>query len=137
MIDLYQELILFHNRNPRNCAEISCPTCRAEGFNHLCGDSVVVSLKIENNIITDVFCKAIGCALCVSSGSLLTEAIKNKTVDEAKDIFKKLHALVTGKSNDTGGLGKLEVFHNVSSYPSRVKCTLLSCHAFKDAIKDI
>lgn len=134
-MDLYQELILYHNRNPRNCVKLPCPTCHAEGYNHLCGDKVEVFVMIEGNIISDISCEATGCALCVSSGSLMTEAIKNKTVDEARDIFKIFHALVTGKSNNIRGLGKLEVFSHVSLYPARVKCTLLGWHAFNQAIK--
>jgi len=133
-MDLYQELILHHNKNPRNCGKISCPTCHADGYNHLCGDKVEVFVIIEGNIISDISCQATGCALCVSSGSLMTEAIKNKTVDEARNIFKIFHALVTGKSNDIKGLGKLEVFSHVSSYPARVKCTTLCWHAFLSAL---
>ncbi len=136
-MDLYQELILHHNRNPKNCVEISCPTCCAEGHNHLCGDKVVVSVVLEKNIIIDISCQATGCALCVSSGSLMTEILKHKTIDEAKNIFKAFHALVTGKSNDTSNLGKLAVFSHVSSYPSRIKCTILAWHSFSEAIKDI
>lgn len=136
-MDLYQELILHHNRNPRNCVEISCPTCRAEGHNHLCGDKVVVSVVCEKNIIIDISCQATGCALCVSSGSLMTEILKNKTINEAKEIFKKFHDLITGKSSDVTGLDKLSVFSHVSEYPSRVKCVGLAWHSFSEAIKDI
>ncbi len=134
-MDLYQELILDHNRNPRNCGRISSPTCQAEGHNHLCGDKVTVFLKIENDSIVDISCQASGCALCVSAGSLMTQALKNQTVDETKNIFKIFHALVTGKSNDTSNLGKLAVFSHVSSYPARVKCVLLSWHAFLSALE--
>ena len=134
-MDLYQELILDHNRNPRNCGKISSPTCQAEGHNHLCGDSVIVFLKIENDIIVDISCQTSGCALCVSSGSLMTQALKNKTVDETKNIFKIFHALVTGKLNGVSSLGKLAVFSHVSSYPARVKCVLLGWHAFLSALE--
>ncbi len=113
-MDLYQELILDHNRNPRNCVRISCPTCHATGHNHLCGDKVVVSVVLEEKIIVNISCQATGCALCVSSGSLMTQVLKNKTIKEAKDIFIKFHALVTGKSNNTNGLGKLGVFKGAS-----------------------
>lgn len=134
-MDLYQELILDHNRNPRNCGKISSPTCQAEGHNHLCGDRVEVFLLIQENIITDISFEGAGCALCISSNSLMTEILKNKTIDEAKDIFNKFHALATGKSNDISNLGKLAVFSHVSSYPARVKCVLLGWHAFLSALE--
>ncbi len=134
-MDLYQELILDHNKNPRNCRKISSPTCQAEGHNHLCGDSVTVCLKIENDIIIDISCQTTGCALCVSSGSLMTQKLKNKTINEAKEIFKKFNDLITGKSNDVTCLNKLAVFSHVSEYPSRVKCTALAWHAFLSALE--
>ncbi len=134
-MDLYQELILHHNKNPCNCRKISSPTCQAEGHNHLCGDRVIVFLVIEDDTITDISFEGVGCAICISSASLMTEAIKGQTIDKAKDIFKKFHALVTGKSNDDYGLGKLGVFRNVSEYPSRVKCSILAWHAFLSALE--
>ncbi len=136
-MDLYQELILDHNRNPRNCRKISSPTCQAEGHNHLCGDRVEVFLLVQENIITDISFEGTGCALCISSSSLMTQSIKNKTIDEAKNIFSKFRALVTGESNDTNSLGKLGVFVNVSKYPSRVKCTILAWHALLSALEKI
>lgn len=136
-MDLYQELILDHNRNPRNCGKISSPTCQAEGHNHLCGDRVEVFLLIQENIITDISFEGVGCALCVSSASMMTEILKGKMTDEAREVFKKFHDLITGKSNDTTGLNKLAVFSHVSEYPSRVKCTGLAWHAFLSALEKI
>ncbi len=134
-MNLYQELILHHNKNPCNCRKISSPTCQAEGFNHLCGDRVIVFLVIENDTITDISFEGVGCALCISSASLMTQAVKNKTIDEAKNIFNKFHALATGKSNDITDLGKLAVFGEVSNYPARVKCATLAWHAFLSALE--
>lgn len=134
-MDLYQELILDHNRNPRNCVKISCPTCQAEGHNHLCGDKITVFIIVENNIISDISFEGTGCALCISSASLMSETIKNKTIGETKNIFNKFHALVTGKSNDDNGLGKLGVFREVNKYPSRVKCITLAWHTLIAALE--
>lgn len=134
-MDLYQELILHHNKKPCNCRKISSPTCQAEGYNHLCGDKVTVFLVIENDTITDISFEGVGCALCISSASLMTQSIKNKTINEAKDTFSKFYALATGKSNDINGLGKLAVFGNVSKYPSRVKCVTLVWHALIAAME--
>ncbi len=134
-MDLYQELILHHNKSPRNRYVMQCPTCQAEGHNHLCGDHVMVFIVIENDIITDISFEGVGCALCISSASLMTQAIKNKTVQEAINLFKKFHALATGRSNDTSDLGKLGVFAEVNNYPSRVKCATIAWHAFLSALE--
>jgi nitrogen fixation NifU-like protein len=114
---------------------MQCPTCHADGHNPLCGDSIQIFLIIEKDLITDISFEGAGCALCIASASLMTEVIKNKTINEAKNIFKRFHALATGKSNDDNGLGKLGVFGEVNKYPARVKCTTLAWHTFIAALE--
>lgn len=136
-MDLYQELILDHNRHPRNCHGIDCPTCHAEGFNHLCGDKVEVFVVMEGDVLTDVSFQSAGCAISTASASLMTESVKGRTVAEVLDLFEAFHALVTGaKSDSDRDLGKLEAFAGVSNYPARVKCATLAWHALKSALEN-
>jgi nitrogen fixation NifU-like protein len=137
--DLYQELILDHNKRPRNRRKLDDPDRHAEGFNPLCGDRVSVYLKLDGEVITDVAFEGGGCAISTASASLMTEALKGKTVAEAKALFERFHDLVMGESDGNGdgpALGKLEVFSGVSRYPARVKCASLVWHAVNAALED-
>lgn len=137
--DLYQEVILDHNRRPRNFGELENASGEAEGFNPLCGDKVKVYLKTEQGIIRDVTFKGAGCAISTASASIMTEAMKGKTVDEARTMFEKFHDMVTGKAEfdpEDEDLAKLEVFHRLSEYPVRVKCATLVWHALLAALED-
>ena len=133
--DLYQELILDHNRRPRNCRGIDCPTCHAEGFNPLCGDKVEVFVMMDGDVLADVSFQAVGCAISTASASLMTESVKGMTVAEVSDIFKAFRVLATGGEPDMD-LGKLEAFAGVSNYPARVKCATLAWHALKSALEN-
>ena len=137
MRDLYQELILDHYKRPRNAGRIEQPDGRADGNNPLCGDKLTVSLKLDGDIVADVRFDGIGCAISTASASLMTEAVKGKTLDEAGAIFRKFHALVTDESADASEgpeLGKLKALLGVRDYPARVKCATLAWHTFEAAV---
>ena len=136
--ELYQELILDHNRRPRNRRTIEAPDCSAKGHNPLCGDHVTVYVKLKNDFVRDVTFEGSGCAISTASASLMTEALKGKTLDDAKAIFRKFHRLATGQANEIEegpGLGKLEVFSNICRYPARVKCATLVWHTVNAALE--
>jgi nitrogen fixation NifU-like protein len=135
--DLYQELILDHNRRPRNQRRLVEADYQAEGYNPLCGDRVTVYVQVENDRVKDVSFEGSGCAISTASASLMTEAVKGKTVEEAKALFDRFHRLVTGEPAVAGGpgLGKLEVFSGVGRFPARVKCATLVWHTVKAALE--
>ena len=137
--DLYQELILDHNRRPRNCGELDEANRQAEGYNPLCGDRVAVFLKVEGDVVREVSFKGSGCAISTASASLMTQSLKGKTLVDAKAMFRKFHGMLTGEpvtSNDGPALGKLEVFSGVCKYPARVKCATLVWHTVNAALED-
>ncbi len=137
--ELYQEVILDHNKSPRNYRNMENPTQDAEGYNPLCGDTVHIFLKVDNDIVTDVTFQGSGCAISKASASLMTSAIKGKTKDEAEKIFKNFLDLITGNlgdNPDTAKLGKLAVFAGVQEFPVRVKCASLAWHAMKAALDE-
>lgn len=134
--DLYQELIVDHNKNPRNYGVLADANRRAEGYNPLCGDKVTVYLHVDGDRITDVSFEGAGCAISTASASLMTQAVKGKTVAEAEQLFEAFHAMVTGQDTSaetTERLGKLAVLAGVREYPSRVKCATLAWHTLHNA----
>ncbi len=133
--ELYQEVILDHNRNPRNCYVMNCANRTADGHNPLCGDTVKVYLRIENGTIEEISFQGQGCAICTASTSLMTESVKGKTVDEALSLFGEFHDMLTGVAEEQGvELGKLLVFEGVREYPVRVKCATLAWHTLHAAV---
>ena len=133
--ELYQEVILDHNKQPRNCYVMDCANRSADGHNPLCGDTVKVYLRIENGIIEEISFQGAGCAICTASTSLMTESVKGKTVEEAKDLFDEFHHMLTGVAAEQGlELGKLLVFEGVREYPVRVKCATLAWHTLNAAM---
>ncbi len=135
--DLYQDIILDHNKRPRNRRELENANHHADGYNPLCGDRVTVFLNVEDGVIRDATFQGSGCAISTASASLMTESVKGKTLDEAKAIFRKFHCLVTGgavESSDGPALGKLEVFSGVCKFPARVKCATLVWHTVNAAM---
>lgn len=135
--ELYQEVILDHNKNPRNFREITGPDQQADGHNPLCGDNVTVYLRITDDVITDISFLGSGCAISKASASLMTAELSGKTVEQARRIFNTFHDLVTtgqvdGADEET--LGKLAVFGGVSEYPARVKCASLPWHTAAAAL---
>jgi len=136
---LYQDIIIDHNKSPRNFGELPPPRHEADGYNPLCGDRLSVYLKLDGDRISDVSFDGSGCAISVASASLMTEALKGRTVAEAGALYNRMHALLTG-SEKTGGedidLGKLEALAGVRAYPSRVKCATLAWHTVQSALSD-
>jgi nitrogen fixation NifU-like protein len=131
--DLYQQLILDHNQNPRNFREIEHASHSANGHNPLCGDQLEVFLSIEDNMIKDIAFQGSGCAISKASASIMTSELKNKTVLEAEQIFDKFHTMIT-EGNTDDSLGKLSVLSGVHQYPSRVKCAILAWHTAMGAV---
>ena len=131
--DLYQEVILDHNKRPRNFRTIAGGQ-KAEGYNPLCGDRLTVYLKIENGRIADASFQGSGCAISKASASLMTDSVKGKTVDEASQLFERFHRMVTRPPDEpVENLGKLSVFAGVREFPVRVKCASLAWHTLKSA----
>ena len=134
--DLYQEVILDHNRTPRNFRALDGANRRAEGFNPLCGDRLTLFLQLDGDVIRDVSFQGSGCAISKASASLMTEALKGRTVADAESLFQRFHRMVTSPP-DTAleDLGKLSVFAGVREFPVRVKCASLAWHTMKAAVK--
>jgi nitrogen fixation NifU-like protein len=132
---LYQEVILDHSKNPRNFHKLEPADRTALGRNPLCGDQFTVYLRMDGDRIAEIGFEGQGCAISKSSASMMTQAVKGKTEDEAEDLFDRFHALVTGKGADPESLGKLAVFQGVSEFPIRVKCASLSWHTLKAALE--
>ena len=134
--DLYQEVILDHNKRPRNFRILPEPTHKADGVNPLCGDRVSVFLDIQDGIIKDIAFQGAGCAISSASASLMTEALKGKPVAEIDHLFDSFHEVVTTDCECPKGLGKLGVLAGVRDYPSRVKCATLAWHAVRAALEE-
>ena len=134
---LYQELILEHNRKPRNFREMPDANRTIEGRNPLCGDSLTLWVKLEGDAITDVSFKGQGCAISKASASLMTAAVKGKTRAEAEELFERFHRLVTGAlpESEQQSLGSLRALGGVSRFPLRVKCASLAWHALHAALE--
>ena len=161
--ELYQSVILDHNRRPRNHREMETADARAEGKNPLCGDQVTVWLRMEGDTIADVSFKGVGCAISRASASIMTTMVKGRTIAESEALFERFHGLVTGRRDiasdeatvgsgrgsatparadavgapaSTEELGSLAVFSGVSRFPVRVKCASLSWHTLRSALRD-
>jgi nitrogen fixation NifU-like protein len=137
--DLYQNVILDHYKKPRNFRKLEGADRSAEGYNPLCGDRVIVFLRLEGDVVKEVTFVGSGCAICTASASLLTERLKGKTRAEAETLFRRFHELVAGEgepgeSDEGPELGKLEVFAGVREFPLRVKCATLPWHTFRAAL---
>ena len=134
---LYQEVILDHNRRPRNYHPMPDATCSADGKNPNCGDQLTVWLRVEDDTVADVSFQGVGCAISKASASLMTQAVKGKSRADATRMFEKVHALVTGEDPALATdkeLGALRALGGVSRFPMRVKCASLSWHAMKAAL---
>lgn len=129
LIDLYQQVILDHSRNPRNFRKIEDASHDAEGFNPLCGDQIHVFIKIKDGNIDDLAFEGNGCAICTASASIMTQNLKGQSVAKANQTFKAFHKLLTkDEATEPADLGKLSVFSGVRKYPIRVKCATLPWH---------
>jgi nitrogen fixation NifU-like protein len=137
--ELYQEVILDHNKSPRNKGEMPEATNEADGYNPLCGDQIHLYLEIEDGIVKDVKFTGNGCAISTASASLMTEAVKGKPVEEVERLFEKFHTLVTEGADadapDDEDLDSLMALSGVKEFPVRVKCATLAWHTLNEAIK--
>jgi nitrogen fixation NifU-like protein len=135
---LYQEMILDHNKNPRNFRVMEDADRFVEGYNPLCGDHYTVYVKMNGDVVQDISFTGAGCAISKSSASVMSATIKGKTRAEAERLFEQFHKLVTGElsgEQHVEELGKLAVFSGVSEFPARVKCAILAWHTMKSALE--
>ncbi|NKB35918.1 MAG: SUF system NifU family Fe-S cluster assembly protein [Gammaproteobacteria bacterium] len=135
--DLYQEVIVDHNRSPRNFGQMENPDRTLEGFNPLCGDRLTLYVKLQDQQIDEISFDGSGCAISVASASLMTDAMNGKTINEAEEIFENFHILVTsdGEDADLDKLGKLAALAGVREYPTRVKCATLCWHTLHSILE--
>src|SRR5260370_30094130 len=134
--ELYQQVILDHNKNPRNFRELPNASRRVEGYNPLCGDHYTVYVDVDGNVIRDIGFTGSGCAISKASASVMSSTVKGKTVEEAERLFDTFHRLVTGEGGelDADELGRLAAFSGVSEFPARVKCASLPWHTLHPAL---
>jgi nitrogen fixation NifU-like protein len=138
LYDLYQEVILDHNKQPRNFGALKDPDRSADGHNPLCGDRLTVYIKLDNDTLTEVSFEGSGCAISKASASIMTDAVKGRSRAEIKHLFEGFHELLTGdpsvREKASAELGKLAVFEGVREFPVRVKCATLPWHTLKAAL---
>lgn len=134
--ELYQEVILDHNKRPRNFGKMDSADRTAEGHNPLCGDNVTVYLAMNDGVIQDIRFEGSGCAISKASASMMTDAVKGKSQADAEKLFNEFHEMVTSQeaSEDLESMGKLAVFAGVRDYPARVKCASLAWHTLNAAL---
>jgi nitrogen fixation NifU-like protein len=135
LTDLYQQVILDHSKSPRNFRVLPPPVATAQGRNPICGDNYSVFLKLNGDRIEDVSFQGSGCAISKASASVMTDTVKGKTKDEARQLFDKFHEIVTTGQMELEGAGRLAAFAGVHKFPARVKCAILSWHALKAALE--
>ena len=133
--DLYRDVILDHNRRPRNFGVLEPADARVEGFNPLCGDRLTVGLKMAGDAIADIRFEGQGCAISTASASLMTEAVKGKSRADALALFERIHSLLTDDAAPNDELGKLAALSGVREFPARVKCASLCWHTLAAALK--
>ena len=133
--ELYQQMILDHNKRPRNFGKIGDPDRNAEGFNPMCGDHIHIYLTLDGDRISNIAFEGAGCAISKASTSIMTETVKGKSIAEIDALFENVHQMLTGTyKGDAEELGKLAVFSGVSQFPARVKCATLAWHTLKAAL---
>ncbi len=136
--ELYQQVILDHNKSPRNFRKLEGANRTAEGYNPLCGDQITVYVKFEDDVIKDISFQGSGCAISKASASLMTASLKGKTEDEAEILFDRVRKMLIGEldtESNSHELGKLSILSGVCNFPSRVKCASLSWHTLRAALK--
>jgi len=137
--ELYQQVILDHNKNPKNFKKIEAATHESEGYNPLCGDKIHLYLLVRDDKIEDIGFEGSGCAISKASASVMTTEVKGKRVEEAKALFEKFKRLLMGENGnqpDLAELGRLAVFSGVRDYPVRIKCAALAWHALVAALEN-
>ena len=136
--ELYQEVILDHNKSPRNFRILKDANRTAEGYNPLCGDQITVYLKLEEGVIKEISFQGAGCAISKASASMMTASLKGKSETEANALFDRVHKMLLGEldtTSDEHNLGKLSLLSGVCQFPARVKCASLSWHTLQAALK--
>jgi nitrogen fixation NifU-like protein len=135
--ELYQQVILDHNKNPRNYHEMADATARVDGYNPLCGDHYTIFLKTDGDTIREVSFTGSGCAISKASASVMSATVKGKSKEEAENLFETFHRLVTGDASglSAADLGRLAAFSGVSEFPARVKCATLAWHTLRSALE--
>jgi nitrogen fixation NifU-like protein len=136
--ELYQEVILDHNKSPRNFREMTHANRKAEGYNPLCGDHVTVFVQLEEGVIKDISFQGSGCAISKASASLMTAELKGKNESAAQVLFENVHKMLTGDPSDDQAVdkvGKLQILSGVCKFPARVKCASLAWHTVNAALK--
>tara|TARA_B100001146_G_C16117864_1_gene406624 strand:- start:140 stop:589 length:450 start_codon:yes stop_codon:yes gene_type:complete len=136
--ELYQQVILDHNKHPRNFGELDGADRHADGYNPLCGDRLALYMNLDSNVITEVSFVGSGCAISKASASLMTDAVKGKTLAEARRLFDEFHSMITSSETPANLelLGKLAVFAGVRDYPTRIKCASLAWHTLRAAFEN-
>jgi nitrogen fixation NifU-like protein len=137
--ELYQQVILDHNKKPRNFRKLETANHSAEGFNPLCGDQLTVYLKLEDDAVQEITFEGSGCAISKAAASMMTQAVKGKSKKEAEQLFMEFHGMVTGEldeENGANGLGNLKIFSGVRDFPVRVKCASLPWHTMHAALNN-
>ena len=135
--ELYQQVILDHNKKPRNFRKLETANHTAEGYNPLCGDQLTIYMNLEDGRVTDVGFEGSGCAISKASASMMTQAVKGKSKEQAETLFKEFHSMVTGEldeENEENTLGNLKIFAGVREFPVRVKCATLPWHTMHAAL---
>ena len=133
--ELYQEVILDHNKRPRNFRVLE-GGCMVEGYNPLCGDRLTVYLRVQDDVIADVAFQGSGCAISKASASLMTDSVKGRTMAEAEALFERFHRMITSPADaPVDDLGKLSVLAGVRQFPVRVKCASLAWHTLRAAVE--
>lgn len=132
--ELYQQVILDHNRKPRNFRQLEGANRTVEGYNPLCGDKITLYLDVENGVIKDAAFQGSGCAISKAAASMMTESVIGKPEGEAEALFQRVHSMLTGDNGAGAGVGKLAVFAGVREFPSRVKCVTLAWHTLQAAL---
>jgi nitrogen fixation NifU-like protein len=136
--ELYQEVILEHNKKPRNFHKLEAANRSAEGYNPLCGDQLVVYLQLEDEVVKDISFEGSGCAISKAAASMMTQSVKGKSKQEVESLFDEFHRMVTGELDEEAtpnNLGRLTIFSGVREFPARVKCASLSWHTMNAALK--
>ena len=137
--ELYQQVILDHNKKPRNFRKLETANHSAEGFNPLCGDQLTVYLNLEDGEVKEISFEGSGCAISKAAASMMTQAVKGKSKQEAEQLFNEFHGMVTGELDEattTNGLGNLKIFSGVREFPVRVKCASLPWHTMHAALNN-
>ena len=135
--ELYQQVILDHNKKPRNFRKLENANHTAEGYNPLCGDHLTVYLALENDLVKEFGFEGSGCAISKAAASMMTQAVKGKSKQQAEDLFQEFHSMVTGELNEEmeeNSLGNLKIFAGVREFPVRVKCATLPWHTLHAAL---